>query len=167
MNYKTLLHNIRGFVFDVDGVFTDGLVLALPNGDFLRQHHSKDGYAVRRAIEQGFCVGIISGGESASIAKRFEMLGVTDIYLGERSKTAPFNHFCAKHCLAPSQILAMGDDIPDIPVLRLAGCPCCPADAVQDVKDVAAYISYQNGGRGCVRDVIEQTLRIQQKWHLP
>jgi 3-deoxy-D-manno-octulosonate 8-phosphate phosphatase (KDO 8-P phosphatase) len=164
MNYKEILRNITGFVFDVDGVFTDGLVLAMPDGDLLRQHNSKDGYAVRRAVEQGYRVGIISGGASDSIRKRFEMLGVQDVYLGERNKIIPFNDFCSKYNLTPNEILAMGDDIPDMPLLRVAGCACCPADAVQEVKDAAAYISYQKGGRGCVRDVIEQTLRLQQKW---
>ncbi|GHT74020.1 3-deoxy-D-manno-octulosonate 8-phosphate phosphatase [Bacteroidia bacterium] len=168
MNYKTLLHNIKAFVFDVDGVFTNGLVLALADGDLLRQHNSKDGYAIRYAMEQGYRIGIISGGASESIRKRMETLGIAgaDVYLGARNKTAPFTDFCNKYQLAPNEVLAMGDDIPDIPILQISGCATCPADAVQEVKDVSVYISVKNGGEGCIRDVIEQTLRLQNKWNL-
>jgi 3-deoxy-D-manno-octulosonate 8-phosphate phosphatase (KDO 8-P phosphatase) len=164
MNYKSLLHNIRAFVFDVDGVFTDGMVLALPDGDMLRQHNSKDGYALRCALSHGYHIGIISGGVSESIRSRFAMLGVTDVYLGAQDKMQAFTDFCAKYKLLSSHVLVMGDDIPDIPIMRAAVCACCPADAVEEVKNISAYISHQNGGCGCVRDVIEQTLKIQGKW---
>jgi 3-deoxy-D-manno-octulosonate 8-phosphate phosphatase (KDO 8-P phosphatase) len=164
MNYKESMRHIKAFVFDVDGVFTDGLVLAMPDGDLLRQHNSKDGYALRRAVEQGYKVGIISGGASDSIRRRFALFDVSDVYLSERQKIEPFKEFCDKYNLRGSDVLVMGDDIPDIPMLKLAGCACCPADAAQEVKDICAYISYQKGGDGCVRDIIEQTLRLHEKW---
>ncbi|GHT16043.1 3-deoxy-D-manno-octulosonate 8-phosphate phosphatase [Bacteroidia bacterium] len=166
MNYKTKLYAIKAFVFDVDGVFTNGLVLATPEGDLLRQHNSKDGYAVRYAVAQGYHIGIISGGASESIRKRFAMLGVSDVYLGHRDKSAAFAEFCEKYHLESREVLVMGDDIPDISILQASGCATCPADAVQEVRDVVVYISSKKGGEGCVRDVIEQTLKLQDKWNL-
>jgi 3-deoxy-D-manno-octulosonate 8-phosphate phosphatase (KDO 8-P phosphatase) len=167
MNYKTKLHNIKAFVFDVDGVFTNGWVLATPDGDFLRMHNTKDGYAVRYAAKLGYPIGVITGGASESIRERFKMLGVTDVYLSSRHKLDDFRDFCFKYDLKPEEVLFMGDDMPDIEVLTSCGLPTCPADAAHEVKDVCAYISDRNGGMGCVRDVIEQTLRLQGRWNLP
>ena len=164
-NYKKKLRDIKAFVFDVDGVFTDGTVLVTESGDFLRAHHAKDGYAVRCAVTLGYPVGIITGGTSLTIPKRFDMLGITDVYLGAHAKMEPFLHFCAKYRLNPSQTLFMGDDIPDIEVMKACGLPCAPLDAVPEVQQVAHYISPYAGGKGCVRDVVEQTLRLHGKWH--
>jgi 3-deoxy-D-manno-octulosonate 8-phosphate phosphatase (KDO 8-P phosphatase) len=164
-NYKTKLHQIKAIVFDVDGVFTDGTVLVTESGDLLRAHHAKDGYAIRCAVKQGYPVGIITGGTSLTITKRFDMLGVSEVYLGAHDKMEPFLHFCAKYGLDPSQILYMGDDIPDIEVMQICGLPCCPADAVPQVQKMAQYISPYEGGKGCVRDVVEQMLRLHGKWH--
>ena len=163
-NYKTKLHQIKAFVFDVDGVFTDGTVIVTESGDLLRSHHAKDGYAIRCAVTEGYPVGIITGGVSTTITKRFEMLGVTDVYLGAHAKMAPFLHFCAKYRLDPSEVLFMGDDIPDLDVMKACGFPCCPSDAVWEVTQAAIYISHLAGGRGCVRDVVEQVLRLHGKW---
>ena len=166
MSYKTSLRRIKAFAFDVDGVFTNGMVLATPDGDFLRMHNTKDGYAVRHAVAQGYPIGIITGGDSGSIRQRFSMLGVTDVYLASRTKWADFHSFCLKYHLQPSEVLFMGDDIPDVEVLERCGLATCPADAVHEVKKICAYISDKSGGMGCVRDVIEQTLRLQGKWSL-
>jgi 3-deoxy-D-manno-octulosonate 8-phosphate phosphatase (KDO 8-P phosphatase) len=166
MNYKTKLHQIKAFVFDVDGVFTNGMVLA-SGGDFLRMHNAKDGYAVRYAVTQGYAVGIITGGASESIRERFSMLGVTDVYLASFNKIKDFADFCRKHRLQPHEVLCMGDDIPDIEILAQSGLPTCPADAVPEVKAICGYISDKPGGMACVRDVIEQTLKLQGKWNLP
>jgi 3-deoxy-D-manno-octulosonate 8-phosphate phosphatase (KDO 8-P phosphatase) len=166
MNYKTKLHNIKAFVFDVDGVFTDGMVLATGDGDFLRMHNAKDGYAVRVAVQLGYPVGIITGGASESIRARFKMLGVTDVYLASSNKIEDFRDFYFKYHLQPDEVLYMGDDIPDVEVLKMCGLATCPSDAVQEVKEICAYISDKNGGAGCVRDVIEQTLRLQGRWNL-
>jgi len=166
MSYKSILHRIKAFAFDVDGVFTNGWVLATTDGDFLRMHNAKDGYAVRYATKQGYPIGIITGGASESIRERFKMLGVTDVYLASRTKRDDFRDFCFKYHLQPDEVLFMGDDIPDIEVLERCGLPTCPADAAHEVKEICAYISDKNGGMGCVRDVIEQTLRLQGKWNL-
>ena len=166
MNYKAKLHRIKAFVFDVDGVFTNGMVLATAEGDFLRMHNTKDGYAVRYAVAQGYPIGIITGGDSDSIRQRFKMLGVTDVYLASRTKWNDFRDFCFKYHLQPDEALFMGDDIPDIEAMERCGLAACPADAVHEVKEICAYISDKSGGMGCVRDVIEQTLRLQGKWNL-
>ncbi len=165
-NYKIKLSNIKAFAFDVDGVFTDGTVLATETGDLLRSHNAKDGYAVKMAIIQGFPVAIITGGASESIVKRFELIGIErkDIYLKSHYKIPDFLDFCSRNDLKPEEVLFMGDDIPDICVLKECGLATCPADAVYEVKEVSEYISHYSGGRGCVRDVIEQTLKIHNKW---
>jgi 3-deoxy-D-manno-octulosonate 8-phosphate phosphatase (KDO 8-P phosphatase) len=164
-HYKTKLHTIKALVFDVDGVFTDGTVLVTESGDLLRAHHAKDGYALRCAVKEGYPIGIITGGTSLTIPKRFDMLGVTDVYLGARDKREPFQHFCTKYRLDPSEVLYMGDDIPDLEVMYLCGLPCCPSDAVPEVCSAALYISLYAGGKGCVRDVVEQMLRLHGKWY--
>lgn len=164
-NYKVKLSKIKAFVFDVDGVFTDGSVLATESGELLRVHNAKDGYAVKIATLKGYPVGIITGGSSESIIKRFQPLGVNDIYLRSLEKEEPFYNFCSKHNLDPSEVLFMGDDIPDIAILKLCGLACCPSDAVEEVKAVSEYISIHPGGRGCVREIIEQTLKVHGEWN--
>ncbi|MEN6619764.1 MAG: HAD family hydrolase [Rikenellaceae bacterium] len=166
-NYKIKLSKIKAFAFDVDGVFTDGTVLATDNGDLLRSHNAKDGFAVRKAIIQGFPVAIITGGASESIVKRFAQIGMdtNDIYLQSHYKIPDFQDFCKRYKLQPSEVLFMGDDIPDIGILKECGLAACPADAVSEVKEVCEYISLYSGGKGCVRDVIEQTLKIHNKWN--
>jgi len=164
-NYKTKLHQIKALVFDVDGVFTDGTVLVTQSGELLRMHHAKDGYAIRCAVNHHYPVGIITGGISTTITNRFETLGVTDVYLGAHAKREPFLHFCAKYRLAPSEVLFMGDDIPDLEVMKLCGLPCCPSDAAAEVIEAALYVSHYAGGEGCVRDIVEQLLRLHGKWH--
>ena len=166
-NYKTKLHKIKALIFDVDGVFTDGTVLVTESGDLLRSHHAKDGYAIRCAVQEGYPIGIITGGISQTIVKRFEMLGVTDVYLGARAKLKPLLHFCEKHRLSPSDVLYMGDDIPDLEAMHACGLSCAPADAASEVIEAAEYISFLPGGKGCVRDVIEQLLRLHGKWYSP
>ncbi len=164
-NYKTKLAGIKAFAFDVDGVFTDGTVICTENGDLLRSHNAKDGYALRKAILNGFPVAIITGGASDSIIYRFEPLGVKDIYLKSSYKIPDFMDFCSKYDLSPNEVLFMGDDIPDIEIMKICGLPCSPSDAVNEVKDISEYISLYAGGHGCVRDIIEQTLKIQNKWY--
>ena len=163
-NYKTKLKNIRAFAFDVDGVFTDGKVLATENGDLLRQHDSKDGFGLRMAVLHNYPTAIITGGTSESIRKRFAPIGVNEIYLKSRNKVPDFLLFCKKYSLDPSEVAFVGDDLPDIPVLRVCGLAVCPADAVPEVKDVCDYVSLYPGGRGCVRDLIEQVLKIHGDW---
>jgi 3-deoxy-D-manno-octulosonate 8-phosphate phosphatase (KDO 8-P phosphatase) len=163
-DYKTKLEQIKAFVFDVDGVFTNGMVLVSENGELLRSYNAKDGHAIRLAVEHGYHVAIITGGSSATIAKRFHPLGVTDLYLKSFNKLPDFEHFCQKYQLQPHETLFMGDDIPDIEIMERCGVACCPADAVPEVKEVAHYISPLVGGSACVRDTIMQVMKVQGKW---
>jgi 3-deoxy-D-manno-octulosonate 8-phosphate phosphatase (KDO 8-P phosphatase) len=165
-NFKVKLHTIRAFAFDVDGVFTDGQVLATETGDLLRSHNAKDGFAVRVAVTNNYPVAIITGGSSESIALRFMQIGIPreDIYLKSIYKIPHFKDFLKRYNLNADEVLFMGDDIPDIGILKYCGVPSCPSDAVNEVKEVSEYISIFGGGKGCVRDVIEQTLKVQGKW---
>ncbi|MCK9618315.1 MAG: HAD-IIIA family hydrolase [Lentimicrobiaceae bacterium] len=163
-NYKALLTRINTFIFDYDGVLTDGSVLITSNGDALRSGNVKDGYAIQLALKKGYHVAVISGGNSLSMEKRMEMLKVNDYYLGVEKKMEVYNKYLAKHKLSQENVLYVGDDIPDIPVMQQAGVSVCPADAAEEVKKIATYISHFNGGKGCVRDVIEQVLKVQGKW---
>ncbi len=165
-NYKNRLHKIKAFVFDVDGVLTDGSIISTLDGDLLRVFDSKDGFGMRMAIMNGFKIGIITGGNSDSILKRFLALSIPeeDIYQLSRDKAPDFYDFCSKHQLSPEEVAYVGDDIPDIPVLKICGLAACPSDAVVEVKEVCDYISTHGGGKGCARELIEQVLKVQEKW---
>ncbi len=163
-NYKEKLLKVNTFVFDYDGVLSDGYVLINSNGDALRTANVKDGYAMQLAIKKNYRIVIISGGYSESMKLRLESLKITDIFLGVDKKIDVYNQYLEKHKLLPENILYMGDDIPDYEIMINAGVPTCPADAVEEIKRVATYISHQPGGHGCVRDVIEQVLKVQGKW---
>ncbi len=163
-NFKSLLKQVKAFAFDVDGVFTDGQVYLFPGEDFIRAVNIKDGYAIQHSIKMGFPVAIISGGKSDQIATRFQKLGVTDIYLGASNKLELYENFRAKYKLKHSEILFMGDDVPDYEIMQKVGVPTCPTDATHEIKEIALYISDKGGGRGCVRDVVEQVLRLHKKW---
>jgi len=163
-NYKEKLLKVNTFVFDYDGVLSDGYVLVTSDGDALRTANVKDGYAMQLAIKKNYRIVIISGGYSESMKRRLESLKITDIFLGVDKKIDVFEQYLQTHKLLPENILYMGDDIPDYEIMLTAGVPTCPADAVEEVKRVATYISHQPGGHGCVRDVIEQVLKVQGKW---
>ncbi|MFW5777638.1 MAG: KdsC family phosphatase [Bacteroidota bacterium] len=163
-NYKSLLTQITTFIFDVDGVMTDGVVILDPDGDLLRTMHVKDGYALQYAIKKGYKIIIISGGRSEMVRKRFELLGVDQVNLGTVNKMEVFKEVLKSNDLVPENILYMGDDIPDYEVMKEVGVACCPADAAQEIKDVSHYISPLPGGKGCVRDVLEQVMKVQGKW---
>ncbi len=165
-NYKVKLQNIKAFAYDVDGVFTDGGVLATGDGDLLRTFDSKDGFGVRMTVLKGYPTAIVTGGSSESIRKRFRGIGIPDedIYLTSRNKVPDFLDFCKRHNLEPSQVAFVGDDLPDIPILKICGLAVCPADAVAEVKEVCDYVSLYNGGKGCVRDLVEQVLKIHGNW---
>ena len=162
------LKNIKAFLFDVDGVFTDGGLLADVNGEFYRTFNSKDGLAVRMAIMHGYHMGVITGGRSESIRARFLACGFKDedIYLNARNKMTDFNDFCQKYELKPEEVLYMGDDLPDAPVMIACGCGVAPADAVEEVKAIADHITQKDGGRGCVRECLEMVMKAQGEWYL-
>lgn len=163
-SYKEILKNITTCIFDVDGVFTDGDILLMEGMPPVRKMNAKDGYALQLAVKLGYRIAIISGGTSEEVRVRFEGLGLTDIFLGAHNKTVVFDAYIAEHGLSESEILYMGDDIPDHPVMRRVGLPCCPADAVSEIREVSKYVSFQPGGRGCVRDVLEQLMKLNGDW---
>ncbi|WBX72015.1 KdsC family phosphatase [Tenacibaculum retecalamus] len=163
-SYKEILPQIDTLIFDVDGVLTNGIVTVFPDGELVRQMNIKDGYALKAAVKSGFRVCIISGGKNEGVRTRLANLGIMDIYLGAHNKIKQFNEIVEKYNLNPENIVYMGDDIPDYPVMKLVGMPCCPNDAVREIQQVSKYISDKNGGEGCARDIIEQVLRVQKKW---
>lgn len=167
MKIDNMFDNIKAFVFDVDGVFTDGSVLAMPDGDLLRTFNAKDCFAVRMAVDNGYPVSIITGGCSQSIIHRATSLGVEakNLYQLSRDKRPDFLKFCSDYGLQPSEVVFVGDDVPDIPALREAGLAVCPSDAVSEVKAACNYISPFPGGRGCIRDIVEKVLKMQGKWN--
>tara|TARA_R110000868_G_scaffold20144_2_gene85573 strand:- start:639 stop:1166 length:528 start_codon:yes stop_codon:yes gene_type:complete len=164
-SYKEYLKNITTFVFDVDGVFTDGKLLITESGEMLRTMDVKDGYALKTALNKGYNICIISGGTNEGVRERLKALGVSDIYLGAHKKEVPLKEYLATNNIKPENVLYMGDDLPDIPPMLLIGLPTCPQDAVQEVKAVCKYISHKNGGQGCVRDVLEQVLKVRGDWY--
>ena len=164
MSYKEEFRHITTFVFDVDGVFTDGGITILPDGEMVRTMNTKDGYAVKAALHAGFKVAIISGGTNEAVRLRLQQLGVGDVYLGAHQKGSVLTEYAEKYNIPYEEILFMGDDIPDVAAMNMARMGCCPNDAVPEVLAAADYISHKNGGKGCVRDVIEQVLKVQGKW---
>ena len=163
-NYKELLKEITTFILDVDGVLTNGKILVTSKGKMLREMNTKDGFIIKYALDKGFKIFIISGGTNKGVKERLKELGIEEIFLGEHTKKDTYDKLIKKYNLKKNEIVYMGDDIPDIPVMKKIGVPCCPNDAVPDVKQISIYISKKNGGQGCVRDIIEQTLRVQNKW---
>ncbi len=164
-SYKEYLKNINTFVFDVDGVFTDGSVLVTTTGEMLRKMNVKDGYALKTAVQKGYNVCIISGGTNEGVKTRLAGLGVTDIYLGAHHKEEPLKEYLDAYQIKSENVLYMGDDLPDIPAMQLVALPTCPQNAVSEVKSICKYISHINGGEGCVRDVIEQVLKVRGDWY--
>lgn len=162
INYD--LTRIKALVFDVDGVLSCETIPLHPDGQPMRTVNIKDGYALQLAVKMGLHVAIITGGRSEAVRKRYEGLGLTDIYMSAAVKTKEFAHLLAKYDLKPEEVLYMGDDIPDYEVMTQCGLPCCPADAAPEIKAISVYVSHRNGGCGCGRDVIEQVLKVQGKW---
>ena len=161
---KGLLSEVTTFIFDYDGVMTDGTVYMDSNGDPLRTSNVKDGYAIQLACKLGYHLAVISGAVVNNITRRLNMLGVTDVFTGVPDKVVKLEEYMRQYQLTPNQIVYMGDDIPDLPVMHKVGVPACPADAADEVKQISVFVSSRQGGRGCVRDIIEQTLRVQGKW---
>lgn len=163
-SYKEYLKHINTFIFDIDGVLTDGTVIVTTSGDMLRNMNIKDGYALKTAIDQGFNICIISGGSNEGVRIRLNGLGIKDVFLGAQNKIEQLNSYLKDKGVDLKNVLYMGDDIPDFPVMKLVGLPTCPQDAVPEIKGISKYISHKNGGKGAVRDVIEQVLKVQDKW---
>lgn len=166
MSYKEKLKDIKAFVFDVDGVFTDGSIYLMPDGSMCRTMNVLDGYAVVKALAYGYKVGIITGGDDLMVKKRLQYLGIEDYYPKSKNKMIDFEDFKKKYNLQNSEILSMGDDIPDREMLQVSRISACPENAVAEIKSVSDYISPIKGGSGAVRDVIEQVMKVQGKWDI-
>ena len=164
INYD--LRQIKALLFDVDGVLSANVIPMSMEGEPMRTVNIKDGYAIHLAARQGVLLGIITGGRTEAVRKRFISLGIPaeDIYLGSSIKIHDYRDFRDRHGLKDKEILYVGDDIPDIEVLRACGLPCCPKDAAPEVKEVSRYISHATGGHGCGRDIVEQVLKVKGLW---
>ncbi|MBL4663643.1 MAG: HAD-IIIA family hydrolase [Flavobacteriaceae bacterium] len=163
-SYKEYLQHITTFIFDVDGVLTDGTIIVNTEGEMFRTMNIKDGYALKTAVDHQYNVCIISGGTNEGVRKRLQGLGITDIHLGAHHKTEILKEYFSANQIGHDNVLYMGDDIPDLAPMKIVGLPTCPQDAVPEIKAICKYISHKKGGRGAVRDVIEQVLKVQGKW---
>jgi len=163
-NYKEKLQSKKCFIFDYDGVLTDGTVYPSPDGEMMRAANVKDGYALQLAVKKGYKIAIISGGKSKTMEKRLEALNITDVYLGVHNKKEVFNSFVQKYDLKMEEILYMGDDIPDFQLLKIVGVATCPSDAAEEIIEIVDYVSHKPGGKGAVRDILRQTMKVQGKW---
>ena len=166
MHLPDYFKRITTFVFDMDGVLTDGTLLILDNGQFLRRMHIKDGYALQLAIKKGYRVVVISGSNSDAAVSRLNGLGVKDVFMKVEDKKSCLQKYAEQHKLPWNEILFMGDDIPDYGVMKISGLACAPADAVPEIKEISRYISPVAGGKGCVRDVIEKVLKLNNAWEM-
>ncbi len=156
--------HISTLVFDVDGVLTDSTLLVLPDGVMARRMNIKDGYALQLAVKKGYRVLIITGGNAPEVKERLVKLGISEIWMKVEDKAAVLKEYMEQHGLVKEEVLYMGDDMPDRQVMLLAGLPCCPADAVQDIKEVSIYVSPIKGGEGAARDVIEKVMKLRGNW---
>lgn len=163
-SYKEIMNDITTFIFDVDGVLTDSSVHITPTGEMLRIMNIRDGFAMKAAVESGYHICIISGGSNEGVRIRLKNLGIKDIHLACPDKVKTFKEYTELYNIKPEQVLYMGDDIPDYHVMKLVGLPTCPQDSSPEIKEISSYISHKNGGRGAVRDVIEQVMKVQGKW---
>ncbi|MCH2045201.1 MAG: HAD hydrolase family protein [Saprospiraceae bacterium] len=164
MSFLNKLHDISTFIFDVDGVLTDGSVYAFEDGNLMRKMNTKDGFAIRHAIKQGYRIIIITGGRSEGVVKRLKRLGIEDVYYGIQNKIDTLKQLINLYSIDLGRVLYMGDDLPDYECMRLCHLATCPSDAVHEIKEISQYISPIDGGQGCVRDVIEKVLRVQKQW---
>lgn len=162
INYDLSL--IKAIIFDIDGVLSAETISMNAEGEPLRSINIKDGYAIQLAVKMGIHIAIISGAQTEAVRRRYEGLGVPDIYLKAAVKIKVYDEFLAKYGLSDENVIYVGDDIPDYEVMSRCGCPCCPADAAPEIKGISTYVSHKNGGYGCGRDIIEQVLRAQGKW---
>ena len=157
---------IKCFAFDVDGVLTDGSLLLLDDGQMARSMNTKDGYALQLAIKKGYQVIVISGGGADGARMRLNKLGIAEVHFQATDKKQVLDTFLQANNILPAQVLFMGDDIPDYLAMKSAGLPCCPADAVPEIKSISKYITAAKGGNGCVREVIEKVLKLNGHWGL-
>ena len=163
-NFKEDIARIEAMIFDVDGVMTDGRIIPTAEGDFIRCYNCKDGYALAYAIRHGYRVCVITGGYGKILERRLRMLGMQDFYIDCMDKISTLREYMKKYNLNPETVLSLGDDIPDLECMREVGMPVCPADSAAEVIECSRYVSEFEGGRGAVRDIVEQVLRARGDW---
>jgi 3-deoxy-D-manno-octulosonate 8-phosphate phosphatase (KDO 8-P phosphatase) len=166
MNVLELFKNITTFVFDVDGVLTEGNLIVMPDGLMVRRMNIKDGYALQLAVKRGYNVIVISGGNSPEVKDRLNKLGVANVWMQVEDKKNILQNFMQEKNLQQSEVLFMGDDIPDLDAMNFVGLPCCPVDAAVEIKKISKYISPLHGGIGCAREVIEKVMKLRGDWKL-
>ncbi|MCA0430878.1 MAG: HAD hydrolase family protein [Bacteroidetes bacterium] len=166
LNFKQKLTKITTLMFDIDGVLTDGKVFVFENGDFVRNMNSKDGYAIHLAVKKNYRLVIISGGNNVGIKNALIKAGVKDIFINQHDKLQCYKDYITTNNLLDEEIVYMGDDLPDWEVMNKVGLAVCPNDAATEIKAISQYVSNKNGGEGCVRDIIEQVLRVQNNWEI-
>lgn len=165
-SYKEFLNQINTFVFDVDGVLTDNSVQIGHDGRIVKTMYHKDAFAIETALKKKYTVCFISTGKNLGIKEQLREIGVTDIYFGASDKTEQLDEFLEIYNIDAESVLYMGDDIPDSYGMQKVGLACCPQDAAAEIKEISKYISHKKGGKGCVRDVIEQVMKVQGKWNI-
>ncbi len=163
-NFKEDIALTEAFVFDVDGVMTDGGIIPTADGDFIRRYNAKDGYALAYAVKMGYKVCVITGGRGKTLENRLRMLGITRYHTDCMDKITTMRRFFAEEGIDPANTIYMGDDIPDLDCMREVGIPVCPSDAASEVIEVSRYVSEYRGGQGAVRDIVEQVLRARGDW---
>ena len=164
LNFKEAIGQAEALILDVDGVLTAGEIIPTADGDFIRKYYAKDGYAIAYAIRMGYKINIITGGRGQTLKNRIEYYGIKDYYYDCTDKITALNEYMQKHGLNPEKVIYMGDDIPDLECMRAVGLPIAPSDAAMEVLESARYVSEYGGGKGCVRDIIEQWLRARGDW---
>lgn len=165
-NFKEKLNKITTLMFDVDGVFTDGKVLVMENGEVVRNVYSKDGYAIHLAVQKKYKLVIISGGNNVAIKNLLTRSGIEHIFINQHDKLQCYKDFIYEHNINDEQVMYMGDDLPDYEIMSRVGVAACPNDSAPEIKSICSYISPKNGGEGCVRDIIEQVMRVQGQWEI-
>lgn len=166
LNFKQKLNKVNTLIFDVDGVLTDGKVLVMENGEVVRNMFSKDGYAIQLAVKKKYNIVIISGGNNKAVKNILERSGVQHIFINQHDKLQCYKDFIYSNEISDEQVLYMGDDLPDYEVMSRVGVATCPNDSAPEIKAICSYISPKNGGEGCVRDIIEQVMRLQGTWEI-
>ena len=164
MNVLSLFTAISTFVFDVDGVLTDGNLIILPGGVMARRMNIKDGYALQLAVKKNYKVVVISGGNSEEVKERLNLLGIKDVFMRVTNKKKCLDDYLTLNNITHENVLFMGDDMPDYEVMQSVALACCPADAAHEIKEICQYISPKNGGQGCARDVIEKVMTLHNAW---
>ncbi len=166
LNFKEALSKVTTMMFDIDGVMTDGKVLIMDSGEMVRNMNSKDGYGLHLAVTKGYRIAVISGGNNQSVKNALARTGIKDVFIQQHDKLSCYLEYLASNNLKDEEVMFMGDDLPDYEIMSRVGVAVCPNDSAIEIKQISQYVSPKNGGEGCVRDIIEQILRVQGKWEI-